>query len=149
MSDPFVDRSFPRGVLLAAGALLAFSMGAALVGRLGGMNATPPPPAAQVQTRNLLFADRADGAVVVTEPNGTTVAVVAPGTGGFLRGVVRGLAQERLRRDADPQTPFELTRWSDGRLSLTDPVTDRYVYLEAFGPSNVAAFAVLLAPSKP
>ncbi len=35
------------------------------------------------------------------------------------------------------ETPFRLTRWSDGRLSLDDPATDRHVDLEAFGPTNV------------
>ena len=75
--------------------------------------------------------------------------MVAPGTNGFLRGVLRGLAQERLRQDAGAATPFVLTRWSDGRLSLTDPVTGRSVYLEAFGPSNVALFAALLAAEHP
>jgi len=34
---------------------------------------------------------------VVTAADGQLVSVVAPGTNGFLRGVVRGLAQERLR----------------------------------------------------
>jgi hypothetical protein len=29
-------------------------------------------------------------------------------------------------------------------LSLSDPITQRNVYLEAFGPTNAAAFAVLL-----
>lgn len=143
MSDPFEDRSLPRGALLAAASLVTLTIAGAAFGRLAGQT-TAAPSAAAVETRQLRFADRADGAVVVTESDGDLVSVVAPGTNGFLRGVVRGLAQERLRRDVGDETPFELTRWSDGRLSLTDPVTDRHVYLEAFGPSNVAPFAALL-----
>lgn len=143
MSDPFEDRSLPRGALAAAAGLIVLAIAGAAYGRLGG-HTTAAPPAAAVETRELRFTDRDDGAVVITEEDGALVTVVAPGTNGFLRGVLRGLAQERLRRDAGPETPFQLTRWSDGRLSLTDPVTDRHVYLEAFGPSNVAPFAALL-----
>jgi len=143
MSDPFEDRSLPRGALVGAAALVTLSLAGALFGRLAG-HTTAPPAAAVVETHQLRFADRDDGAVVVTAEDGRVVSVVAPGTNGFLRGVVRGLAQERLRRDTGGETPFELTRWSDGRLSLTDPVTDRHVYLEAFGPSNIAPFAALL-----
>ena len=143
MSDPFEDRSLPRGALLAAAGLITLAIAGAAFGRIGG-HTTAAPTAAAVETRELHFTDRADGAVVITGAEGQLVSVVAPGTNGFLRGVLRGLAQERLRRDAGPETPFQLTRWSDGRLSLTDPVTDRHVYLEAFGPSNVAPFAALL-----
>lgn len=143
MSDPFEDRSLPRGALAAAAGLIVLAIAGAAYGRLGG-HTTAAPSAAAVETRELRFTDRADGAVVITEEDGDLVTVVAPGTNGFLRGVLRGLAQERLRRDEGDETPFQLTRWSDGRLSLTDPVTDRHVYLEAFGPSNVAPFAALL-----
>jgi putative photosynthetic complex assembly protein len=151
MSDPFEDRGVPRGALLGAGLLIVVSITGALAGRLTGVGRTALPQAAAVETRDLLFMDRADGAVVVTEPGGEPVAVVEPGTGGFVRGVLRGLAQERMRRDvgADAGTPFELTRWDDGRLSLSDPVTDRHVYLDAFGTTNVAAFAVLLDQRPP
>lgn len=147
MSDPFEDRSLPRGALAAAAGLVVIALAGAAFGRFNG-HSTQAPTAQAVESRQLRFADRADGAVVITEGDGSLVSVVAPGTNGFLRGVLRGLAQERMRRDEGDATPFELTRWSDGRLSLTDPVTDRHVYLEAFGPSNVAPFAALLDSSR-
>jgi putative photosynthetic complex assembly protein len=148
MSDPFQDRSLPRGALLGAAALLVFSVAGAVVGRVSG-SSTPLPPATVVESRSLLFGDRTDGSIVVSEPGGAVVAIVPSGSGGFMRGVLRGLAQERMRREQGPETPFELKRWSDGRLSLIDPLNDRHVYLEAFGPSNVAAFAVLLDSHAP
>lgn len=144
MSDPFRDTTLPRGALLGAAALIGLSLIGATISRLYGLSATPPPPAAVVLSRDLRFADRADGAVVVADARTGAVHVLAPGTNGFIRGVMRGLAQERLRQDSDGATPFQLTRWSDGRLSLTDPVTHRSIYLEAFGPTNAAAFAALL-----
>jgi len=149
MSDPFEDRSLPRGALAGAAGLVVLALAGAAYGRLSGQSVTAAPSAAVVQSRDLLFTDRADGAVVITEATGGLVQVVAPGTNGFLRGVLRGLAQERLRQDAGAETPFVLTRWSDGRVSLTDPVTDRHVYLEAFGPSNVAPFVALLDSPAP
>ena len=148
MGEPFHDQGVPRGALAGAAALIVISIAGAFIGRMSGTSATPAPPAAVVESRELRFSDRADGAVVVTEAGGSGVTVVAPGTNGFLRGVLRGLAQERLRRHQGAETPFRLTRWSDGRLSLTDPLTQRSVYLEAFGPTNVAAFAVLLDADK-
>jgi len=144
MSDPFRNSTLPRGALLGAAALIGLTMIGATISRLYGLSATPPPPAAVIESRDLRFADRGDGAVVVTDARTGAEHVVAPGTNGFLRGVMRGLAQERLRQGIDGTPPFRLTRWSDGRLSLSDPVTHRDVYLEAFGPTNAAAFAVLL-----
>jgi putative photosynthetic complex assembly protein len=144
MGDPFQDTTLPRGALLGAAALVGLSLIGATISRLYGVSATQAPPAAVVETRQLRFSDRADGAVVVTDATTGDVQIVAPGTNGFLRGVVRGLAQERKRQSEGGATPFRLTRWSDGRLSLSDPITQRNVYLEAFGPTNAAAFAVLL-----
>jgi putative photosynthetic complex assembly protein len=144
MGDPFRDTTLPRGALLGAAALVGLSLIGATISRLYGVSATPAPPAAVVEMRELRFDDRADGAVVVTDARTGEVQVMAPGTNGFMRGVLRGLAQERLRQHEGGSTPFRLTHWSDGRLSLTDPVTGRNVYLEAFGPTNAGAFAALL-----
>jgi putative photosynthetic complex assembly protein len=144
MGAPSHETTVPRGALLGAAALITFTMAAALFGRLSGATATPLPPAHVIVSSELRFSDRADGAVEVTRVDGRPVTVIAPGTNGFVRGVLRGLAQERLRRHEGADRPFELTRWSDGRLSLTDPLTNRHVYLDAFGPTNVAAFAAIL-----
>jgi putative photosynthetic complex assembly protein len=63
-----------------------------------------------------------------------------------MRASVRGLAQERKRLGIGDAAPFVLTRWSDGRLSLADKAIKRRIELEAFGATNEAAFAALLAP---
>jgi len=72
------------------------------------------------------------------------VDVVAPGTNGFLRGTLRGLARERKRQGIGPEAPFRLTAHDDGRLTLADPATGRRVDLESFGPTNAAVFSQLL-----
>jgi putative photosynthetic complex assembly protein len=96
----------------------------------------------------LRFADRADGAVVITEAGtGLLVDVASPGTNGFLRSTLRGLARDRKRREIGAEAPFRLTRWADGRLSLQDEATGRSIDLGAFGPTNAAVFAHLMTGS--
>jgi putative photosynthetic complex assembly protein len=58
---------------------------------------------------------------------------------------VRGLAQEREREGIGRETPFVLTHWSDGTLSLADSAIGRRVNLDAFGPTNAQAFAQLFS----
>lgn len=72
------------------------------------------------------------------------VAVIPPGTNGFLRGSLRGLARERKRQGIGAGPAFRLVRWADGRLTLEDPATRRVIDLAAFGPTNSGAFADLL-----
>ena len=70
--------------------------------------------------------------------------MLAMGEGGFIRSAVRGLARERRRRGLGPESPFELVRWSDGRISLLDPETGRSIEVDAFGPDNARPFLELL-----
>jgi putative photosynthetic complex assembly protein len=94
---------------------------------------------------HLRFEDQADGSVAVRDADrGDIIHVVKPGVEGFIRATVRTLAQARKREDLDGATPFQLTRWSDGTLSLDDPQTGRDVGLDAFGPTNAGAFANLI-----
>jgi putative photosynthetic complex assembly protein len=58
--------------------------------------------------------------------------------------MMRSLAQERMAHGISAQTPFRLSLWANGRLSLQDPETGRLVDLNAFGPTNAGAFAVLM-----
>jgi putative photosynthetic complex assembly protein len=139
------ERSFPRGPLLAAAGLIGLSLLAASVARLGGLPGTALPDAAPAQSRELRFEDRDDGAVVVRDGRDDgTVAVLAPGTNGFIRAVMRGLVRDRKRRDDGPEIPFRLSRWDDGRLLLEDPATGARVELESFSVTNAGAFAGLL-----
>ncbi len=73
------------------------------------------------------------------------VDTVAPGTNGFLRGTMRGLARERKRQGVGPELPFRMIGRADGKLTLEDPGTGRRVDLGSFGPTNAAVFAQLMA----
>lgn len=149
MSATVSGQKVPKLALLGAAALLGLSLLAATGSRLTGVGATRLAPAEAVDSRALRFADRGDGAVVVEDAgSGRAVAVLAPGSNGFVRGVMRGLARERRRAGVGAETPFVLTRWADGRLSLEDPATGRRIALEPFGPANAAAFARMLEPAQ-
>ena len=133
----------PRLPGLAVFGMISLALVAAVAGRV--VNATTPAPAARVvDSRDLRFEDRADGAVLVFDGQATQPFEVVTGENGFLRGTLRGLARTRRSEGVDASTPFHLLAWSDNRLTLDDPATGRHVELEAFGYTNEAVFARLL-----
>ncbi len=79
--------------------------------------------------------------------DGAQIYRVAPETNGFMRQTLRGLVRDRRRLGLGDETPFVLTHWNDGRLSLDDPATDRRLELESFGETNAGAFAQLFQAS--
>ena len=149
MSDPNGNRPFPRAPLLGAVAVAALALISAGTVRIVGPGAAPAAAPGPVATRDLHFEDMRDGGIAVTDArDGRSVAVVAPGSGGFLRAALRGLARERKRQDLGAGPPFHLADWGDGRLTLEDTATGRSIELEAFGPDNAASFARLLDRSR-
>jgi putative photosynthetic complex assembly protein len=133
----------PKPLLIVVGAalLLIFSVAAGV--RLLGLNISAPD-APTVVTRELKFEDRADGSVAVIDSKSGVLVETIRGEAGFLRSTLRGLARERIRAGFGAEKPFELIGRADGRLTLRDPVTQRRVDLESFGPTNAANFARLL-----
>lgn len=145
MSDPFAEHPLPRGLLLGAAALALGSILVVSAARYSDVGVTHMPQATAVFKRNLRFEDRDTGAVAIFDVDTKQqIELLQPGTNGFLRGVMRGLARERRAEGVSAIPPFTLTRWNDGRMSLTDPSTGAVVNLEVFGPTNSAAFAQLL-----
>jgi putative photosynthetic complex assembly protein len=146
---------FPRGALwMAAGLVGTVILGGVAV-RTGliPMQASPVAYRAQnniaaVMTRELRFADREDGAVVITDmANGQIAQIIQPGQKtGFVRGVMRSFSRERRMKGVGAQAPFRLTAWADGEISLVDTATGRAIELNAFGTDNRKAFAALLPP---
>lgn len=148
------ENTVPRPALISAGALIIFVLVLTAAVRLGVLNREAVPEVnraeasiAAVETRKLTFADQADGAVLVEDSEtGEQVALIETETpgGGFVRGVLRGMARERRARGVDATPPFKLTLWQDGSISLVDPATERAVELGGFGPDNRAVFERLL-----
>ena len=148
------ENTVPRPALIAAGVLVGFSLLMTAAVQIGWLERSAVPSAERAEAavspleqRSLLFADGADGSVVITEAStGEEVGMIAADSeqGGFIRGVLRGLARERRMHDVGSGPPFTLTLWQDGSMSLVDDATGRSVELGAFGPDTRAAFAVLL-----
>ncbi len=144
MSQPSSER-FPRGALVGAAALIGVALLAAGAARLTGVGTTGNPTSEALERLALRFEDRPDGSVAIYDADqGRMVELLEPGTNGFIRSVVRGLARERRLKGIGPEPAFELVRWADGRLSIDDPTTGRTIELGAFGPTNASAFAQLM-----
>lgn len=142
----------PKAAVRLAGMLVAVALLLTFAVRLGFL--APQPTAAELRTaqgvqptatRLLLFSDRSDGAVGVTDvETGRTVAALKGDGAGFIRGVLRALSRERRMHGLGPEAPFRLTLWGNTQLSLVDTATGRTIELAGFGQTNRAAFARLL-----
>ncbi len=135
----------PIHLLRAAGAMvLAVLLGVTFV-RLTGIGAAHAPPPPAVEVRELRFVDRPDGSIQIFDAaDDSLVRTVEPGSDGFLRGAMRGLARERKRSGIAAEVPFRLVAHEGGRMTLEDPTTGRRIDLGSFGPTNAAAFAQLM-----
>jgi putative photosynthetic complex assembly protein len=134
--------TFPRGPLIGAAVLVLLTLGGAGLSRLTAAPAAPDPT--PVALRDLWFADRTDGAVLVYRAGDPTPFRVVTGQAGFLRGTLRALVRERRLDRVGGKKPFRLCAWPDGRLTLEDTATGERIELEAFGADNAAVFAQLL-----
>jgi len=142
--------AIPRPVLAAVGALVAFTIAITAIARLAAHDA-PAPALTDGSTRALRFTDLEGGRVEVRDAaTGARLALLQPGEGGFVRATLRSLVRERRRRGVGEEPPFEVAVPWPGHVVLADPATGRQVPLEAFGPTNAAAFAAFArGPQRP
>jgi putative photosynthetic complex assembly protein len=146
------ENTVPKGALMMACGVVLFTLALTSATQLGWIDPAPSASevraaeaASAVQTRVLRFADGPRGTVVVSDAaTGQSVHVFGEEGSGFVRGVLRGMGRDRHIRGIAMDAPYELNRWSDGSLSLTDTATNRIVELGAFGPTNRATFEALL-----
>jgi putative photosynthetic complex assembly protein len=143
---------FPRFALISAGALVGLSLIATTAVRLAhtyapqaqSTTAAAPAPVASLDLR---FADQPDGSIRITRASDKGLAgTVRSGEGGFIRGVMRGLARDRISRHIGAEPPFRLALSEDGQLTLLDTATGRLIDLESFGQGNRDSFFDLLRP---
>lgn len=140
----FSRLSLPSLPLIGVFSLVTIAVVGAFVGRLNHTNGTILPGTTLVAERDLRFADLPDGGVsVLSGKDGHEIATFH-GEQGFLRGTLRGFARTRHLTGLGADLPFQLSRWSDGRLTIDDKSTGQHVELLAFGPTNAAVFAPLL-----
>ena len=145
-----IDReTLPKAAVIAAVSVVMFSLVATAAATYARHHA-PPPPAGPPPARvvELTFADMSDGSVSIrNHATGAVITTLPPGSDGFVRGAMRGLAHDRKVRGIGPDAAFQLAEWPDRHLELFDPTDGRHIDLDAFGDINKQAFSRLL-PNK-
>jgi putative photosynthetic complex assembly protein len=135
----------PKGALYMALALIVMVFALAISARVFGFGAFAEPTGTPLITRALTFTDAPDGGILVHDADTHSLATtLEPGTGGFVRGSLRALTRKRRLAKIGAEVPFQLTRFDDGRLVLTDPETKASVSISSFGPTQIAVFDSLL-----
>ena len=137
----------PRGLLMAIGALILFTVIAVGATRIMGGGHVTDWRAISIESRALVFEDGADGSIIVRDPvTRDLVRNWAPETGGFVRTAMRSLALQRRQMGIGSGPAFVLHRTQNDKLIIEDPETGEWVSLDAFGGDNVAEFRKLLEP---
>jgi putative photosynthetic complex assembly protein len=145
MSAAIHEPVVSKGGIFAAASLILFALAAVTTVRVTGVGEVRMTLPAAVESRDLQFEDGKNGAVLVFDARDhQLVDTLAPGSNGFIRVVLRGLARERKLGDIGAQPPFRLTRFVNGQITLTDTSTGKQIDLDAFGSSNTEAFARLM-----
>ena len=144
---------FPRWPLIAAGCLVAISIVGAGAARLMRFDAPTPAQAlterlpTALTHRTLRFSLMADDSLAITDAaTGADVLRLAQSESGFIHGAMRGLRRTRMVHGVSRDPVLTIARWSDGRLTASDPQTNTLIDLGAFGADNRKAFEALLAP---
>ena len=137
--------SMPRLPLFAAIGLIGFAIAATMFGRATEIGTLRVPTTAPQAIRDLTFVTDSDEVLTVRDArSGDVVAVYQPEEGGFVRGSQRGIGRDRKLLGIAADEPYRLILWDDGRLTISDTKTGQRFPLDAFGPTNSAAFARLL-----
>jgi putative photosynthetic complex assembly protein len=144
---PHDRERIPRILLRAIFALVLLTLAGVTALRLGGVEPIAQPPEAAVAGKvTVVLAEPEGGGVELRAPGGeAALATLAPGSDGFLRGVIRVLGFERNRAGIEGNPPVELIRWDDGRTSLHDPATGWRMEFQGFGKENLATVARLMS----
>lgn len=139
------DQRIPDALLKAIVVMVLLSLGLATFARLTGMTPAGTPAASPVVAERMLRIDGTlDAGATIWLEDGTRLAELDTEQAGFVNGVHRALARERMLRKIGDNPPVRVRRLADGRLTLFDPATGWRVELIGFGSTNRDAFAALL-----
>ncbi len=127
--------------------LAILSLALATFARFTDVGVLRMPPTPMVEYRDLAFRDLVERGVEIVDPaTGTTLGRIARSEGGgFIQNVLSGMNIDRKRQGASGDAPYRIARHADGRLYLNDPATGRRQTVDAFGATQTAVFARLLA----
>jgi putative photosynthetic complex assembly protein len=134
----------PRGPLIGASLLVALVFGVAIQARVSGHTASQEPVTAVALQREVRFDMQGDGTLSVFDVGqDREIARLSSDKNGFIFGMLRGIKQKRDVAQTDPATPFRITKWQDGRMTLDDPSTGMHIAVSSFGPTQVQSFSQL------
>ncbi len=158
MSGHSHENTVPRAALIGAAGCVIITLlltGAVATGLLPGPvtmdQSRQTAKVTALASRDLQFLDQKDGSVQIRDvTKGSIASTITPGSeSGFIRGVMRGIARDRMLRGLGFEQPFRLTLWSNQQLSIKDLATGRIIELNGFGNTNRLAFLSLLQPTPP
>lgn len=150
----------PRPALIAAGALVAITIGLAASARLGILQTAPGPTALHTlvsftvtpsgqQAGARQSGIQAAPLVIRNSATGATLARLTPKQDPFLRTTLHALIAQRSAAHRATTAPFILANGHGDSLILRDPTSGAAIDLAAFGTSNEAQFASLLPAAPP
>ncbi|WP_299733642.1 photosynthetic complex assembly protein PuhC [uncultured Tateyamaria sp.] len=139
------DELVPRVLIRAVLALLLAVMSLVTIAVLTDRPLESTPPQGDILTERAIFVSGdASGAARVLDANGSVLADFPSDKGGFVAGIERVIARERLKTGADAAAPVLLRLRAGNRLSIYDPETNWSAELMGFGADNLRTFARLL-----
>ena len=137
----------PRALQIGMIAMVLFAIAAAAFGKITDIGTVRNEQSRPIAIRDITFSERAGDVLdVIDARDGATLLAIAPEKEGFVRGALRGLMRQRLVMNAQRDAPFRVISWEDGRVTLSDTATGQTLTLNAFGATNLAAFARFLDP---
>lgn len=141
----------PKAPLYTAAGLALMTFAIAIGARFFGFAASPEPLSVPVEERSIRLTPQDDGTLSVLDVNtGLEVIRLSPGNGnGFIFGAMRGLDYKRSIAKVSRDTPYALTRWQNGKITLDDPATGMHIAVNSFGQTQVASFEQLFRSEAP
>lgn len=139
------DELVPRVLVRAVLALLLTILSLVTIAVITDRPLESTPPQGEIlQERVLFLSGDPSGSALVLDANGSVLADFPADKGGFVAGVERVIARERLKIGADASAPVLLRLRAGNRLSIFDPETNWSAELMGFGADNLRTFARLL-----
>ncbi|MEM9277455.1 MAG: photosynthetic complex assembly protein PuhC [Pseudomonadota bacterium] len=131
--------------LFGALALVVFSLLLVFGSVISGVEPVGFNNSPTVTERSLLFRDGNNGEVLVFDADSfQALATFEKGEGAFVRISMRGMARQRINRELDLLSPFQLMKTENGNLYILDPLSDHKIRINAFGPVATKSFSQFL-----
>ena len=139
------DELVPRILVRAVLALLLAITSLVTIAVLTDRPLEGSPAQSEILTERAIFlSGESSGAALVLDANGSVLADFPSDKGGFVAGIERVIARERLKSGANAAAPVLLRLREGNRLSIYDPETNWSAELMGFGADNLRTFARLL-----